>query len=170
MRTVPAFRNPEDRLALLDEQGVHACLMFPTLASLVEERLRDDSDLTIVAIRAFNEWMHDDWTFNYDDRIYAAPYICMQDPDRAVQEVDWALEHGAHVVVMRSGPVRGPGFGRSPGDAVYDPMWARIAEAGILTAYHSGDAGYGRYADEWGNGGDFQAFRNDPASSLCSLL
>ena len=63
---------------------------------------------------------------------------------------------------MRSGPVRGPGFGRSPGDAVYDPMWARLAEAGILTAYHSGDSGYGRYADEWGSGGDFQAFRNDP--------
>ena len=41
-------------------------------------------------------------------------------------------------------------------------MWARIAEAGILAAYHSGDAGYGRYADEWGGGGDFQAFRNDP--------
>ena len=56
----------------------------------------------------------------------------------------------------------GPGFGRSPGDAVYDPMWARLAEAGILAAYHSGDAGYGRYADEWGSGGDFQAFRNDP--------
>ena len=41
-------------------------------------------------------------------------------------------------------------------------MWARLAEAGILVAYHSGDAGYGRYADEWGGGGDFQAFRNDP--------
>ena len=58
--------------------------------------------------------------------------------------------------------MRGPGFGRSPGDPVYDPMWARLAEAGILAAYHSGDAGYGRYADEWGSGGDFQAFRNDP--------
>ena len=63
---------------------------------------------------------------------------------------------------MRAGPVRGPGFGRSPGDPVYDPLWARLAEAGILAAYHSGDSGYGRYADEWGAGGDFQAFRNDP--------
>ena len=31
---------------------------------------------------------------------------------------------------MRSGPVRGPGFCRSPGDPVYDPIWARLAEAG----------------------------------------
>ena len=45
-------------------------------------------------------------------------------------------------------------------------MWARLAEAGILVAYHSGDAGYDRYADEWGGGGDFEAFRNDPFRSV----
>ena len=64
---------------------------------------------------------------------------------------------------MRAGPVRGPSFlALARAIAIYDGMWARIAEAGILVAYHSGDAGYGRYADEWGGGGDFQAFRNDP--------
>ena len=158
----PAYREPEARLKLMDAQRLQGCFMFPTLGVGVEEALLHDPAALHDVFHAFNEWMHDDWTFNYEDRIYAAPYICLQDPERAVQEVDWALEHGAHVVVMRSGPVRGPGFGRSPGDAVYDPMWARLAEAGILTAYHSGDAGYGRYADEWGSGGDFQAFRNDP--------
>jgi predicted TIM-barrel fold metal-dependent hydrolase len=115
---------------------------------------------------AFNQWMHDDWTFNYLDRIYAAPYIALQDPQRAEQEVEYALANGAHVVVLRAGPVRGPGFSRSPGDPVYDGVWARLAEAGIVAAYHSGDAGYGRYADEWGGGGDFQAFRNDPFRSV----
>jgi predicted TIM-barrel fold metal-dependent hydrolase len=55
---------------------------------------------------------------------------------------------------------------------MYDGMWARIAEAGILAAYHSGDAGYGRYADEWAKSedarGDFQAFRNDPFRNVTS--
>jgi hypothetical protein len=41
-------------------------------------------------------------TFNYQTAS-AAPYICLQDP--AEREVDWALGT-AHVVVMRSGPVR----------------------------------------------------------------
>ena len=40
MRCIPAFREPGPRLELLDEQGIHASLMFPTLASLIEERLR----------------------------------------------------------------------------------------------------------------------------------
>src|SRR4051794_11472363 len=40
MRAIPAFREPAPRLALMDELGVDRSLMFPTLASLIEERLR----------------------------------------------------------------------------------------------------------------------------------
>jgi predicted TIM-barrel fold metal-dependent hydrolase len=158
----PAYREPAARVELMDKQRLAGCFMFPTLGVGVEEALLHNPDALHDVFHAFNEWMHDDWTFNYQDRIYAAPYICMQDPKRAAKEVEWALEKGAHVVVLRAGPVRGPGFSRSPGDVLYDPMWARIAEGGIVAAYHSGDSGYGRHADEWGNGGDFQAFRNDP--------
>ena len=116
----PAYREPEARVKLMDTQGMQACFMFPTLGVGVEEALLHDPDALHDVFHAFNEWMLDDWTFNYDDRIYAAPYIALQDPARAEQEVEYALEHGAHVVVMRSGPVRGPGFSRSPGDSVYD--------------------------------------------------
>jgi len=42
MRSIPAFREPGPRLELMNELGVHRSLMFPTLASLVEERMRDD--------------------------------------------------------------------------------------------------------------------------------
>ena len=38
----PAFREPGPRLELMDELGIDRALMWPTLASLVEERLRDD--------------------------------------------------------------------------------------------------------------------------------
>ncbi|MDZ4825927.1 MAG: amidohydrolase family protein [Actinomycetota bacterium] len=164
----PAYREPEARVKLMDQQRLLGCFLFPTLGVGVEEALLHDVDKVHDVFHAFNEWMHDDWTFNFRDRIYAAPYICLQDPERAAQEVDWALERGAHVVVLRAGPIRGPGFSRSPGDEVYDSVWARIAEAGIVAAYHSGDAGYGRYADEWGSDGDFQAFRNDPFRSVTS--
>ena len=158
----PAYRDPAVRIELMDAQHLAGCFLFPTLGVGVEEALLHDPDALHAVFHAFNEWMCDDWTFNYRDRIFAAPYICMQDPAQAVAEVDYALEQGARVVVLRAGPVRGPGFSRSPGDRVYDAMWSRIAEAGIVAAYHSGDAGYGRYTDEWGGGGDFQAFRNDP--------
>jgi predicted TIM-barrel fold metal-dependent hydrolase len=164
----PAYRDPAARIALMDKQRLAGAFLFPTLGVGVEEALLHDPGALHAVFHAFNQWMHDDWTFNYQDRLFAAPYICLQDPEQAEKEVDYALESGAHVVVMRAGPVRGPSFSRSPGDAVYDGMWARLAESGILVAYHSGDAGYGRYADEWGGGGDFQAFRNDPFRTVTS--
>lgn len=90
----PAFRNPKDRLALMDEQGIHSCLMFPTLASLIEERLKDDSYLTGVAIRAFNDWLHDDWSYHYEGRIFATPIVSPCDAASGIAELDRVLERG----------------------------------------------------------------------------
>src|SRR5713101_1109488 len=42
MRAIPASREPGPRVELMDEQGIDQTLLFPTLASLLEERMRDD--------------------------------------------------------------------------------------------------------------------------------
>jgi hypothetical protein len=75
MASIPAFREPGARLTLLDEQGIAAALMFPTLASLVEQRLLDDPTLTQIAIRAFNEWLHDQWSYDHEGRIFTTPIV-----------------------------------------------------------------------------------------------
>src|SRR5262245_13532849 len=69
MRSIPAFRQAAPRAELMDELGVDRSLMFPTLASLLEERMRDDPELIHAAIHALNQWMHDEWPFSYQDRI-----------------------------------------------------------------------------------------------------
>src|SRR4051794_33837506 len=71
IETPAAFQSPEPRLALMDQQGVDYALMYPTLASLIEERTKDDVQLTHVLMHALNEWLHEHWTFNYQDRIFA---------------------------------------------------------------------------------------------------
>ncbi len=149
MKAVPAFRNPEDRLALLDEQGVQACLMFPTLASLVEERLLDDPDLTTVAIRAFNEWMHDDWGYDHEGRIFSTPVVNPCVLEEGIAELERVLERGARAVLMRPAPVsslRGP---RSPFLPEFDPFWARVQESGVVVALHASDSGYQTYLNTW---------------------
>src|SRR3979409_1495150 len=45
MKAIPAFREPPARRRARDGLGLASSLMFPTLASLVEERLKDDPDL-----------------------------------------------------------------------------------------------------------------------------
>jgi len=158
----PAYRNRDARIALMDTQGLEGMLMFPTLGVGMEESLKHDPEALCAAFRAFNRWMAEDWGFAYQERLFAAPYVTLVDVDNAVRELEWALDHDARVIVMRAGPVETPGRGHSPADPRFDPFWARVAEAGITAAYHSGDSGYLRFFEAWGISGEFQAFDFNP--------
>jgi predicted TIM-barrel fold metal-dependent hydrolase len=118
--------------------------------------------------RAFNRWLDEDWGFAYREMIFAAPYISLIDVGWAVEELEWAIEHDARIVVMRSGPVADPSGYRSPGDTRYDPFWARTNEAGITVAFHGCDPGYGRYAADWGEAAELESFRASPVKIMLS--
>src|SRR6476659_11509815 len=94
MKAIPAFREPAPRVELMDELGVDRALMFPTLASLLEERMRDDPELIHAVIHSLNEWMYEEWSFNYEDRIYATPVITLPSVDKAIAELQWCIERG----------------------------------------------------------------------------
>jgi predicted TIM-barrel fold metal-dependent hydrolase len=149
MRCIPAFRNPVDRLKLLDEQGVDRCLMFPTLASLLEERIGSDLELVHEAIHAFNRWLLDEWTFDYEGRIFPTPVITLPIVQRAIEELEWVHEQGAKVVLIRPAPVPDRVGSRSPGLPEFDPFWKRVCELGMLVALHASDSGYARHLNEW---------------------
>src|SRR6516162_2638042 len=86
MRSIPAFREPAPRLALMDEMGIHRALMFPTLASLLEERMRDDPELIMAVVHALNEWLYETWQFDYKSRIYTTPVVSLCVVDQAIEE------------------------------------------------------------------------------------
>ncbi len=55
-----------------------------------------------------------------EDRIFAAPYLTLADPDWAAEELAWALESGARTVVMRpAAPTTALGR-RNPFDPMFD--------------------------------------------------
>ncbi len=156
----PTYRDRDARLALMTEQGLDAAFFFPTLGVGMEESLKHDIPALTAAFRAFNRWLDDDWGFAYKNSIYAAPYITLADPQWALDELNWAIGRGVRIIVMRTAPVPiAGGLTRSPGDTMYDTFWARAAEAGVTVAFHSGDAGYGKYIDDWEPGGAFEAFK-----------
>ncbi|MEX5713804.1 amidohydrolase family protein [Parafrankia sp. FMc6] len=160
IRPIPAFREPVARLKVLDEQGVSACLLFPTLASLIEERLRDDPALTQIAIRAFNEWLYEDWTYSYAGRIFTTPIVSPCDVEAGIAELDRVLARGARAVLLRPAPVAGLRGPRSPFLPEFDPFWARVQEAGVPVALHASDSGYQDYLNTWeGTSGEYVAFR-----------
>jgi len=137
----PEYRDRDARVATLDEQGLAACWMFPTLGMIYEELLTADPEACCVTFRAFNRWVQDDWGFAHRDRIFAAPYITLADPDWAVDELQWALDAGARLIVMRSAAPTTV-LGRvSPFDPRFARFWGLLDESGVPLVLHAGDGG-----------------------------
>ncbi len=146
----PAFFDPEARLQLMDEQKIDRAMMWPTLASLLEERLTDDPVATAVVVHALNEWMLEHWTFNFEDRIFATPVINLSIVDEAIRELEYVVENGARAILIR--PASVPDYnGRRRSFALpeFDPFWSKAEEAGVLIGMHSSDDGYTRHTNEW---------------------
>lgn len=114
IETPPGARNPEDRIAELDRQGVDACLNYPTLANLVEHSAAEDPDLTAAIIHALNQWMLERWGFNHANRIYSTPVLTLGLVDEARRELEYILDNGAKVALIKPAPVNGYKGWRSP--------------------------------------------------------
>ena len=149
IKSPPAFREPASRLEVMDSQGLDRTLMFPTLASVIEQRMKDDPYFLHAAIHALNEWMFETWQFDYEGRIFSTPVITLPIVEKAIEELEWVVERGARVVLIRPAPV--PGFRGTRTFALpeFDPFWEKVVEHDILVALHSSDSGYDTIANWW---------------------
>ena len=150
----PAFSAPEPRIQLMDEQGVDRALMWPTLASLVEERLRDDPEAIHAVISALNRWMYEHWTFDFENRIFPTPIITLPILDKAMAELEWVLARGAKIILIRPAPVPGVNGPRSFALPEFDPFWERVQDADIVVGMHASDSGYQCYMNDWEGAND----------------
>lgn len=171
MRSIPAFHNGEAHLAMMDELGVHAAIIFPTLASVVEVRLGHQTELTMALMHALNQWVADEYGFG-NGRQFPVGAISLADPDGAVRELEFLLKAGCRQVLIRPAPVPTATGTRSPGDKVFDPFWARCAEAKVLINNHVSDSGYDRIYREWsGSGtGEFRAFERSALKDVFDAM
>ena len=152
---VDAFFDPEPRLALMKDMGIDKSMIWPTLATGVEERLASDPDAIQVVLRAFNRWMLEHWSYNYADAMYPTPMISLSVLDDAIKELDFVVEHGAKAFLLHTAPVPTWKGRRSFALPEFDPFWEAVQEADILVGMHQTDSGYQRYTNEW------EGFGND---------
>ncbi|WP_319435658.1 amidohydrolase family protein [Mycobacterium sp. RTGN5] len=155
----PAYQSPAPRLALMNEQGIDRAVMYPTLASLLEERTTDDVHLTHAVIHALNEWMYEHWTFDYEGRIFATPVITLAVVEDAIQELHWCLERGMKTFLIRPAPVPSiAGGSRSMGLPEFDPFWQAVVDAGVPVTIHASDSGYQAHLEAWEGGDEYLSF------------
>ncbi len=114
--------------------------------ALSVEQYVPDTPVAYANIHSFNRWFDETWDFD-GDRISPTALLSFRDLDATVAELDHVLERGARVVLFPTGPAGG----RSPGDPYFDPIWARLDEAGVLVAFHIMEHWYNEHiAPAWG--------------------
>ena len=111
--------------------------------------MKDDPELCAAVIHSLNRWMAEEWPFTYENRVFSTPIVTPGIVDRAIEELEWVVDHGARVILMRPAPAWGFRGPRSFALPEFDPYWARVQESGVLVVIHASDTGYGRYANEW---------------------
>jgi predicted TIM-barrel fold metal-dependent hydrolase len=172
MRPPETWRTGEGRIALLDEQGLYAALVFPTLASAIEERLGARGEATAALFHSLNQWTVDEWGFAREGRLFSVPFISLTHVDLALAELDFVIRSGARTVAIRPAPVPDVRGSRSFGFPEYDPFWARVADAGIFVCLHASDSGYDRITQWWtgGQNNELLAFERNPFKAMVDLL
>ncbi len=170
IRPPETWRSGDGRIALLDQQGLHAALVYPTLASVIEERIGPKGDVTAALFHSLNQWTVDEWGFARDNRLFSVPFISLTDVDLAVKELEFVLANGARCVNIRPAPVPDIRGSRSFGYPEYDPFWARVAEAGIFVTLHGSDSGYDRITKWWAGGGEYLPFERDTFGLVIDIV
>jgi predicted TIM-barrel fold metal-dependent hydrolase len=160
--------DPAARIELMDRQGIEATLIFPSTGVTLANVIGQDPELLAAHMRAFNRWLLETWSFDFEHRIIAPAVIELADADAAVAELDRVLDQGARAIQILPGPAlwaTQDALGRSPADPVYDPLWARVNEARVLVCLHLGNSGYmEHYSADWGENPDPEGVRSDPGA------
>lgn len=144
-----ASRDRDERIKQLDAQGVEACLNYPTLANLVEHSAAEDPELTGALIHALNQWMLETWGYTYKDRLYMTPVISLGILENAMRELEYVLENGAKVVLIKPAPVNTYKGWRSPALPEFDPFWREVEAAGLPIVIHGSQPPLEEYTHMW---------------------
>jgi predicted TIM-barrel fold metal-dependent hydrolase len=135
---VPAAYDVHERIRAMDEDGVHAELCFPQFprfggTAFLEAK---DWDLALACIRAWNDWMLDEWSAAYPDRFIPQTLIPLWDPALAAREIERCAAKGSKAILMVENPhpLGLPSFATGH----WDPVFAACADVDLPLSMHIG--------------------------------
>jgi predicted TIM-barrel fold metal-dependent hydrolase len=116
----PGVYDPTARLHDMDLTGVWASLCFGSViwgfAGWRFSRMRDP-EVGLASLRAYNDWMLEEWCGAAPDRYIPCQLPWLRDPEQAAQEIYRNAERGFRAVSFAENP---EGL-RLP--SIYDPFW-----------------------------------------------
>lgn len=123
--------DKEERVEALDWLGFESQLVFPTFG-LGAITKADNLDQRYAAARALNRAQQD--FCDADPRLECVAFTPLDDPERALEEARYAIDHGAAAVMFSAGPAGD----KSPGHVDFDGFWEYLQNRRIPFMLHIG--------------------------------
>jgi len=122
--------DPSARLRFMDENGLDAAVIFPSLGLTWEVEVKD-AELAAAYVRAYNNWVIDFCSTN-PHRLIPVAHISLLDIDEGVKEVQRVAKLGVKGAFMRAAPPSQIPYW----DRAYDPFWTALQDAGMPIGFH----------------------------------
>ncbi len=122
--------NPKERVQLLDQEGLVATILYPSVG-LTWECDIDDPALADAYARAYNRWLVD---FCSEDpqRLIAIAHITLTTGHNAAAELERAVKDGCKGAFVAPFTITNKAHAHPD----YDPFWAKAQELGVPVAIH----------------------------------
>jgi predicted TIM-barrel fold metal-dependent hydrolase len=128
----PGAFEPKARLADLDVDGIHAQVLYPSIALEGARVYGKEPELQLACVRAYNDWIAD-FCASSDGRLAGLAVIPTTCVDDAIAEVDVAVSLGLRGYILSRFP--NGTFEPDPDD---DRFWSLVADTGLPAAVHLG--------------------------------
>jgi uncharacterized protein len=145
----PSMYDAAARLAFMDEEKIHAQVLYPNVGGFGAGGFRklDDPALMLDCVRAYNDFLVD-WCAADPARLIPVAAMPFWDVAASVAEIERCAALGYRAVLMCNQPQdhQQPVLRHRH----WDPLWAAAQDAGMTLSFHVG-------------GGDLGELINDPA-------
>jgi predicted TIM-barrel fold metal-dependent hydrolase len=135
---LPGCYEPGQRLRDMDRNWTEASLCFPNFPRFCGQTFMEasDKDLALLCVRAYNDWMVEEWCANSGGRLVPLCLVPLWDAELAAEEVRRNAARGVKAVAFSEIP---PYLGLpSIHSGYWDGFFATCADTGTVLCLHIG--------------------------------
>ena len=138
----PGAYDPLARVADMDRAGILASLCFPSFPRFCGQIFWEaqDKDLAMLCVRAYNDWMIDEWCAAAPGRFIPLTIIPLWDPKAAAAEIERCAAKGARAFCFSENPEPlGLPTIHDPG-RYWDPVMSAAQDTEMIVCMHVGSS------------------------------
>jgi predicted TIM-barrel fold metal-dependent hydrolase len=138
----PGFFEPAERLADMDVINVERSLCFPNSARFCGQMFlwMDDRELALASVKAYNDWMIEEWAGDSGGRLLPLCLIPLWDSHEAAAEVRRNAERGCRAVAFSEMPAALDLPSIHSADGYWMPFFEACDETGTVICLHIGSS------------------------------